>query len=103
MNDQDRKRIDALEAKIDDFFKSLNEKFDRWDALYYAVIGNSIDSKAGIVNRIVTAEKELAEAHAEIEKLKASNTKIFVWATAISFMVSTLWQAGKLLFEIWTR
>jgi deoxyadenosine/deoxycytidine kinase len=98
MPNDDRKRldshdqkIDSLERKFDEFLKSMSERFDRWDDLYYAFIGNKIDNKAGILNRIIHLEAKAEELEKRMEKVEASNTKIIAYAVATSFAAAVVW------------
>jgi hypothetical protein len=99
MTNQDRNRLDSLEKKVDDhirdnrgFMESLNEKFDRWDDLYYAFTGNKLDNKAGMINRINTIETKLLDLEGRILKLESAHTKIITYAIGTSFAVSVAWK-----------
>lgn len=96
MNDHDRSRITVLEQKI--------------DRLLNAVIGDDEAGSIGLVVRISRLEDKMSknweryEAMEErIEKVEQGQARIFAYSAAIAFIVGTLWQAGKLLFDIWTK
>ena len=90
MNDNDKDRIDHLDRKIDVFMESLTERFRRWDELYTAVTGNAIDEKSGILRRIIQLEVGEKSMQKRIEKLEETNKRVFAYATAISFFVSSI-------------
>jgi len=96
MNSAENRRIDDLEKKIDNFIKSLEEKFDRWDELYYAFTGNKLDSKAGIMNRIIELETAAKINEARLKKLEDDHLKIISYAMALSFAVSSLVTAASI-------
>lgn len=106
MTDIDRPRIDALERKLDQFitslegkFASLEDKFDRWDDLYYAFTGNKFDNKAGIMNRIIELEQIEKVNELRIKKLEDDRLKIISYALALSFIVSSAITAAS-VFKI---
>jgi hypothetical protein len=110
LNDRDRQRLDNLEHKLDDymrsntaFMKGLDEKFDRWDALYYAFVGNKFDNKAGIMNRIVDLESDYKAIDTRVDKVEGNQTKIFAYSAAIAVLLSTLFNFGKFLIGVWTK
>lgn len=96
MNEQDRSRITALEQKI--------------DRLLNAVIGDDQAGSIGLVVRISRLEEKMAKnwerfekMEERIEKVETANTKIFAWSAAIAVGLSTLFNVGRFLFEIWTK
>lgn len=96
MNDQDRTRITALEHKI--------------DRLLNAVIGDDQAGSIGLVVRIARLEEKMAKnwerfeaTEQRIEKLEAANTKIFAYSAAIAVVLSTLFNVGRFLFDVWTK
>lgn len=85
MNDQDRKWITALEHKI--------------DRLLYAVIGDEKAGSIGLVDRIA----KLEATEQRIEKLETANTKILAYSAAIAVMLTTLFNTGRFLFDVWVK
>ena len=118
MNEQDRNQLQVLQNSFNAFKGEMTESLRQINASV-ARIANTISGDPendidGIVVKVRklseeieavrTREKEYHTDHeVRIEKLEQGQTKIFAYSAAIAVMIGTLWQAGKLLFDIWTR
>jgi len=103
MNEQDRVRITALEQKLD----NVNTNLSR---LLNAVIGDDQAGSIGLVVRISRLEDKMAKnwdrfeaTEQRIEKLEGTNTKIFAYSAAIAVILSTLFNVGRFLFDVWAK
>lgn len=96
VNDIDRTRLDGLETKLDAISRDVAR-------LTNAVIGDEQAGNYGIVSRIIKLEGRVESLEKDMDAVRANHNKIFVWSAAIAFMVGTIWQAGRLLFDIMTR
>ena len=118
MNEQDRNQLQVLQNSFNAFKGEMTESLRQINASVARIANTISGDPENDIDGIVVKVRKLAEDieavrerekgyhadhEARIEKLEQGQTKIFAYSAAIAVMIGTLWQAGKLLFDIWTR
>lgn len=85
-----------FKLKIEELSVSVNR-------LLNAVIGDEATGNLGLNSRLIKLESRIEELERRIDKLDATAARVIAYATAVSFLVASIWQASKLLFDIWTK
>jgi hypothetical protein len=83
MNDNDRIRLDALEAKIDMIDANVRR-------LHNAILGDHDAGSIGLVARIIKLETGRADTYKRIEDLEDTKKNVYAYAAAISFLISAI-------------